>query len=121
MPNEFVPFMCFITADPAYPFKGADARTFDNMIVGPTTRVKIYKSVGYTGGTYIDVHGPAVIMNSMWRGNSADPSTALYSDSRWATEGYGGKIYWSDNPALGTSEPNMQKWGRDSSVVVTCD
>lgn len=120
-PNEFVPFMCFITEDPAYPFKGADARTFDEMVVGPTTRVKIYKTIGYTGGLYVDVHGPAVIMNAIWRGDQYGDTTPIHNDSRWASEGYGGKVYWSDSPAIGATEINMQKWGRDSSVQVTCD
>lgn len=120
-PNEFVPFMCFITEDPAYPFKGADARTFDEMVVGPTTRVKIYKTIGYAGGLYVDVHGPAVIMNAIWRGDQYGDTTPIHNDSRWASEGYGGKVYWSDSPVIGATEINMQKWGRDSSVQVTCD
>ena len=92
----------------------------------------IFKNTGYGGGKYFDMHGPAAIFNGIWRGDAIGDTTAQKNDSRWASEGFAGKVYWSDDAIVKlpgntytandlTNDANMQRWGRDSSIQVICD
>jgi hypothetical protein len=118
-----------------YPFLYADSDTFDSIALGPKTHVIIYKGQNFTGGTWIDVHGPAYISNMIWYATPPAPrevytgdclAVALDGDCTPQNEldiDYGPWPLAPDFPlsTRSLSDTNMQLWGRGSSVQVMCD
>ena len=121
--------------DPAqYPFLIADAFTFDSMVLGPKTHVIIYKGRDYTGGTWIDIHGPVAMQDSLFLPEGGCPVGGSAPIGNRQTLGCATSYtYWAEFSApwpnatdypLSTrvaSPTSMQPWGRGSSVQVSCD
>ncbi len=127
------------------PFGKADQYTFDGIAIGSDTHIIIYSQPWFQGGVVLDIKGPIVINNYVWRDY---PLTAALLSS-WQYEWWSGGPYnilnqfppstrkWSDQVgAMWLNEVdyefggpptfpswmgyNMHNWGHNKSLKVTC-
>ena len=108
-----------------YPLGKATASTFDGLAIGNKTRIIIYEQPNFQGSVVVDLQGPLVMNNWIWRDDpmiGPDVAPSHYTD-------------WSYNPLLVQFPPStrkwsdqgyegvlpMQFWGRQTSIKVLCD
>jgi hypothetical protein len=110
-----------------YPFLFADGETFDSIAIGSSTHVIIFKGRNFTGGTWLDIRGPAVIENMIWF--PTEGCAVQSGGDKCVSERDYNAIFnsaWPSAPSLTPSvrtisDSNMQEWGRGSSVQVFCN
>lgn len=101
-------------ADASSVFARADKHTFDGIAVGKGTRVTIYRGPNFTGGTVVDVKGPAVINNTY---ANSDPLRQEFLNQPWS--GPVASLFPPKSRRM--SSENMHAWGHGTSVKVACD
>ncbi len=126
--------------DANVPFARANAATFDTLAIGPKTRVIIYKSKDYKGGTYLNTRGPKAIGNSKFSKKNSkwiasptyvrDPSQGL--PSNWdsarpfmvASDAYKdmfpSSVRSNSDTQMSSGKSGAYGWG-GGSVKVMCD
>lgn len=105
-----------------YPLGRASASTFDGLAIGNKTRIIIYEQPNFQGAVVVDLHGPLVMNNWIWR--DMYPSIQQSYQKDWSYSSLlaqftPGTRKWSDQGYEGVLP--MQYWGRQTSIKVLCD
>jgi hypothetical protein len=94
-------------------FPKAVAQTFDGIAIDKGTRLVIYSEKNFKGSVVLDVTGPAIINNVMWKD---DPR---YSHCN--TDTYSGELQRNYPQSVRKwSRTNMRPWSF-GSCKITCD
>ncbi len=92
-------------------FPKANKATFDGIAINQGTRLIIFKHKNFEGDTIIDIEGPAIINNIIYRG--------YYPDKKWRKRAY--NKYYNDRFPPSTrkwSKTDMTKWGLGSLQII---
>ncbi|MBI1273389.1 MAG: hypothetical protein GC131_04825 [Alphaproteobacteria bacterium] len=107
-------------------FANATAYTFDGIAIGPKARLKIWASNNYKGGLIVNMKGPALINNPIWRGMRTY-SGALVDSA--ISKNFTGLFKGTSIPLQSVfpqsvrhfANENMHRWGTGTSVEVSCE